>query len=357
MQKLILTFSLSLISLVSFGQKGYVEFDTILYSGVKIIEQNARQKALVCKWQKGKEQIIELTPFQLKSYAVGNKKYNAKDVTINGVDERLFLEVLSSGNITIYFVKKDGNHYFIENDNVLFELFKHGSMGNKSYKETLQSLSDDCEHSQEYLKYTLYNKHYLKRFTRRYNACEEIHSQIRFGIMGGLDYTSYSMLRKALIVSETPSESIFSFGAFLDIPLFQSKFSFHPEIMYSKYAYSLKNTVENQYTQESIANIELYSFPLLLRYTLWQNKWNPFINIGVVYNHYSRLESSVIHAMESGDFYFQKFEPVLSPAKYALTGGVGVWYKLTKRNSLFVETRTSFNSDKFTCNVVAGFNF
>ena len=357
MQKLILIFSLSLISLVSFGQRGYVEFDTILYSGVKIIEQNERQNALVCKWQKGKEQIIESTPFQLKSYGIGDKKYIAKDVTINGVDERLFLEVLSSGNITIYFVKKDGNHYFVENDNVIFELFKHDSTGNKSYKETLQSLSDDCEHSQEYLKYTLYNKHYLERFAKRYNACEEIYSQIRLGIMGGLDYTSYSMLQKALIVPEAPSEIIFSFGAFLDIPLFQSKFSFHPEIMYSKYAFSLINTVENQYTQESIANIELYSFPLLFRYTLWQNKWNPFINIGVVYNHYSRLESSVMKAMETDVFHFQKFEPVLSPAKYAFTGGVGVWYKLTKRNSLFVEARVSSNSDKFTCNIFAGINF
>ena len=354
-QKIIFIFSLLLISLSSFGQRDFVEFDTISYIGIKTIDQGSRQNALTCIWQNEENQLVELNPFQVRSYSTGGKEYKAQDITINGIDIRLFLEVVSSGKLTLYFVEKDGKHYFIEKDGVIIEILKQDAIGKKQYKEILQSFSEDCVYSTNYLKHTWYNKFYLKRFTNRYNVCEEIYRPTRFGVVGGLDLTNSHMLKDAWNVSATPTVSSFTVGIFADIPILQSKISFHPEIHYSKQAYK---TSDSELKKECIANIESYNIPLLIRYTWWKDKWSPYMNMGMVWHHYSRTQSSILAAdIYNGILNIHQTELALSPLKYSITGGGGVWYKLTKRNSLFVEVRATYNKDKLTCNVFTGINF
>ena len=193
---------------------------------------------------------------------------------------------------------------------------------------------------------------------KRYHTCEEIYRPLRFGVMGGWDLTSYSMLKDAWGVSTKPTGSIFSFGAFVDVPILQTGVSFHPEVIYSKQAYRLTETPTTVLDKECIANIESYSVPLLIRYTWWKNKWSPYLNLGVAWQHYSRLENSILEAdVSDGMLNTRQTEPALSPSKYSTIAGGGVWYKLTKRNSLFIEGRTSFNSDKLTYHIFAGINF
>lgn len=341
-----------------FGQQNFLELDTISYVGVKINNQNAKKNALKCQWQKSKNEIIELTPYQVRSYAAGGNAYIAKDIAINGKEGRFFLERQSFGKLTLYFIKNQGKHFFVERAGVLSELTKRDSTGRKDYKKILQTLCSDCDYTGKFLKHTWYNRYYLKRFAEQYNTCEEVYRPVRFGVIGGWDFTGYSMLQDAWKSNNVPTCNGFTFGAFLDIPLLQSGVSFHPEIFYSKQAIRLTETLQTVLGKECIANIESYNIPLLIRYTWWKNKWCPYLNLGMIYHHYSRTTNSILSAsIGSGVLNIQKNELALSPSKYSATGGVGVWYKIGRRNAIFIETRAAYNMDRYTYNIFTGINF
>ncbi len=358
MKKVIGAIFLILMIIPCIAQNSYVELDTVTYVGVKIIDQDKRQNALSCQWQRSKNEVVKLTPYEAKSYATGGKVYVAKDITINGKEGRFFVEKMVVGKLALYFVKNEGKHFFIEKDSVFSELTKQGASGKKHYKETLQALCANCDYTGSFLKRTWYSRFYLKRFVQRYNRCEEIYRPVRLGVIGGLDITSYTMLKDVWTFSEKPTSSSFTFGAFVDIPILQSGISLHSEVLYTKQAYRMTENFSNAFENEAIANIESYSIPLLIRYTWWQGKWIPYLNLGMVWYHYSRLESSVLTAsIDAKEFAIQQTELLLSPSKYAVMGGGGVWYKISRRNAVFIEARTAYNSDRFTCNVLAGINF
>jgi len=355
----IIIFCILWIPALCFAQQSYVEFDTIIYAGAKMIDQGKRQNFLSCQWQKSRKgELVHLTPYEVKSYATNGIVYVARDVEINGKASRFFLEKMASGNLTLFFIKNEGRHFFVEKENDFWELTKRDASGKKHYKETLQALGADCDYTGSFLKRTWYSRYYLKRFVNRYNICEEVYRPIRFGVVGGWDFSGYSKLKDAWEVSGMPFGSSFTFGAFADIPVLQSRISFHPEFLYTKQAFRVTETSTGKYEKEAIANIEMYSIPLLIRYTWWTGKYSPFLNFGTVWHHYSRLENSVFVAdFGNGILDIQQFEPKLLPSKYAVTGGVGVWYKISRRNAVFVEARATHNSNKFTCNVFTGINF
>ena len=334
------------------AQNDHIELDTNSFVGVNVINQGKRLNALSLLWQINKSETVKLTPYEAKSYSTGKKEYVAKDIEINGEENRFFLEKMASGNLTLFFIQNEGKHFFVEKDSVLSKLSKN------DYKGTLQSLCADCDYTGSFLKHTQYNSFFLKRFTERYNLCEEVYRPVRFGVIGGLDFTGYSMLKDAWKVSSAPTGSSFTFGVFADIPLFHGSVSFHPEFLYSKQAYKLVEKQSDLQEKECIANIESYSIPLLIRNTWWKSKWSPFLNVGAVWHNYSRLENSVLTAStDKGVLVIQKTEPELSPSKYSVTGGAGVWYKINRRNAIFVEVRSTLNLNKVTHNVFAGINF
>ena len=355
----IVLFCILWIPAFCFAQQGNLEFDTITYVGAKVINQGERLNALSCQWQKTKDIVVNLTPYEVMSYETNGKEYIAKDIKINGKEDRFFLEKLASGKLTLFYINNDGKHFFTERDSVFSELTKRDVSGKKHYKETLQALCTDCSYTGNFLKYTWYNCYYLKRFVMRYNVCKDVYRPVRFGVVGGWDFTVYSLLKDTWKVSDIPSGSISTFGVFVDIPVLQSRISIHPEFLYTKQAYRTTEILKViQQEKEAIANIETYSVPLLIRYTWWTEKCSPFINLGAVWHYYSRIENSMFSAtIYKGVLDIQQIEPEFSPSKYAATGGIGVWYKISRRNAVFVEARATYNHDKYTCNVLTGINF
>jgi hypothetical protein len=209
---IIIIISFLLAATPCMAQNSYLEFDSISYAGVKIIDQGKRINALSCHWQKSKNNLVKMTPYEVKSYAIGKAVYDAKDIEINGKEGRFFLEKMVSGKLTLYFIKNKGKHFFVERDNVFSALTKCDASGKNHYRETLQALGDDCEYTDDFVKRTWYNRYYLKRFVKRYNDCEEIYRPVRFGAVGGWDMTGYFMLKDAWDFSSVPTGSSFTFG-------------------------------------------------------------------------------------------------------------------------------------------------
>ncbi len=356
MRQVIITCLVS-ISVCCYGQSSYVELDTIKYLGAKILDQGKKKNALSCKWQKSIDHFEVLTPFDVYAYSTGDEEYVAKDILINGKEDRLFFEKLSSGKLTLFYIQNNGSHFYIEKDSVLLELTKRDVNGKKQYKETLREWCPDCEYTNDFLKRTRFSYYYLKRFAKRYNKCQEIYRPIRFGVTGGWDFTGYTTLQDAWNIRQSPTGRFLTFGAFFDVPLLQSNISIHSEILYSKQAYSFTDVVQG-YSREYIANIEAYHLPVMLRYTWWKNRWAPYLNIGGTWSHYSRLESSRISLVLTNSVLTTNREELeLSPSKLAANGGGGVWYKISKRNAVFIEARMTYHPDWYVFNVFAGINF
>jgi len=357
--KTIIIFCIIWIPAFCFAQWDYVELDTMTYINVKVFYQGERLNALSCRWQKGNLQpIITHTPYRVRSYSTNGVVYVSKDIEINGKEGKFFLEKLATGKLTLFYIKNEGKHFFTEKDSILSELTKRNASGKKHYKETLQALCADCDYTDRFLKRTWYNRYYLRRFSDRYNMCEEVYRPVRFGVVGGWDFTGYSMLKDTWKISDIPFGNSFTFGAFADIPVLQSRTSIHLNFLYTKQAYYVAETSKDMLEKEAIANIEMYSVPLLLRYTWWTGKCSSFLNLGAVWYHYSRLENSMLTAKYS-DYILDilQTKPELSPSKYAATCGFGVWYHISRRNAAFVEARAAYNSNKMTYNIFTGINF
>ena len=339
------------------SQTDFLELDTITYVGGKMLDQGKRQNALTCHWQKSKNELIRLTPYEVVSYGVNSVVYVAKDIEIKGRKGRFFLERMASGNLTLYFIQYKGKHFFVEKDSILTKLTKRDDSGKKHYKKTLLALGDDCDYTGSFLNRTWYNRYYLIRFANRYNKCEEVYRPVRLGMAVGWDFTGYSLLKDAWDFSTIPFGSSVTFGYFFDIPVRQGNVSIHPELWYTKQAYRMLAVSKYNQDKEGIANIESFNFPLLIRYTWWKGKWSPYVNLGVVWYYYSRLESSLLSVNVDNVLDIQKTEFELSPSKNAVTCGGGVWYKISRRNSVFMEARAAYNNDMYTFNIFTGINF
>ena len=340
------------------AQNGFVELDTVTHAGVHVINKGRRLNALNCYWQESRDSVTILSPYKVARYSINGVEYVAKDIEINGEKGRFFFEKMASGKLTLYFLQNKDKHFFLERGNDLLELTKWDALGNSHYREVLQTISSDCNYSSHFLKHTWFSRYYLKRFVMRYNSCEEVYHPIRFGIVGGLDYSGYPMLKSAWNVSETPFAGSFTFGVFADFPILQSKVSLHFQLLYSKQAYRVFETLNGSQDNDCIANIESFAMPLLFRYTWWKSRWSPYLNVGATGFYYSRLESSVLRAIiDDWVLDIRQIESKLSPIICAATGGVGVWYHLSKRNALFVEVRATFNVDRYSYHIVSGINF
>ena len=59
------------------AQNSYVEIDTSIYAGAKVIDQGKRKNALSLIWQINKDEAVKLTPYEVRAYSTGKKEYLA----------------------------------------------------------------------------------------------------------------------------------------------------------------------------------------------------------------------------------------------------------------------------------------
>jgi len=143
----IILFCIVWIPVFCYAQQSFLELDSVFIGGAKMIDQGRRENALSCLWQKRRNEMVYLTPYEARAYSINGTVYVARDIEINGNEGRFFLERMAHGDLTLYYFKNKGNHYFIENDSAFMKLTKRNEYGKKHYKETLHSLCADCEYT------------------------------------------------------------------------------------------------------------------------------------------------------------------------------------------------------------------
>jgi len=339
----IIIFCILLIPVLCFAQQGYVEFDTISYSGVKITDQGKRLNALSCQWQKSKNESVHLTPYEASSYATGGVVYVAKDVVISGKESRFFLEKLASGNLTLFFIKNEGKHFFVEKDSsFLIEIPKNKDNEKSTYKTLLKEITADCPKVADATNFVAYNQKSMTRFFKWYDKCvQRPFPHFRYGIKAGYEWTKINVSEERLEQFNFKYGGSFTAGLFMDVPIFVSDFSLNMGINYSRHGYSY-NQLTFDKDNDFVVNLSSIKMPVLLRYSLPSNKYRFFMQSGgiieynfsnahlyesTIYGNVITIERTQIHEIDDIRFGFSL--------------GVGYEHRITTRNSLFLEL--SFN--------------
>ncbi len=333
-------------SVIVYGQKGYFATDSLISVGVRIVDGGPVQNSKFCRVGV-KNQTIKYSPDEVKEYGINMRKiYISKRINVDDENKRVFLERLAKGSINLYSYKyKKGQKLFLERDSgQLLEILKTGNdIGN--YKDLLKSFTQDCNKVTESVKLASFNKLSLTKLIDQYNSCiEKPFPFTRYGL--ALGYTisnlygskmSDEVLKKAIFENDIS----FNYGVFIDVPIFLSYFSIHPEIYYKRNSFLSHFTSYNN-VNDIIINATSINIPLLIRYSYPSLKLRPFVNIGSTFSYNYRNENMAYTAIisnnivEINEIYHYK---IYSDKLFGYTIGSGIQYNIDFKRSLFVELR------------------
>jgi len=379
--KLIFSIILTLLFFLSNAQNTYIRVDSTFTYGIDIIEGSNLSNGKVCKYYKGKV-IIEYMPDEISEYCTeNNRAYISKKVTIDRMKQKRFLEVLTKGKLTLYFLKSEyGKHYFIENEkNEITELLKKNKKGNKNYKEVLTEICNNCEHMLNAANKVKFKKKHLINFINHYNACsskpEKENSyevrKISFGISCGITFTKLISSKNAdeLLIPKINSvfDKSFSFGVNADIPISNSNLYFRPELNYVENAYFLHLTNTSK-TNDILLNFKTLYIPVTFKYQIPINKLSMNVDMGAVYSRTLDFKQEVFRYLISDhSVIIDKLgiDNIMSDNYIGYTFSIGSHYQVHEKFSLILNLRYSnlypvknnYLINKSIINLFAGINF
>jgi hypothetical protein len=343
---------------------------------LKLIEGSDKENANFIKVELQKNKIVKYTPKDIDEYGLKDDRiYVSKQISVNNTAQRLFLERLSHGKVTLfYFKNRNRKYFFIEKDSsVLIQISKYDSLFKKKvFKKELGELFEDCNNVKNAIKLSSYSKKSLSLLVKNYNTCQlKPMPHFKFGLLVGFNithlYSSSNTSDEYLKDAAFNIDKSFSLGAFCDLPLYLGNLYFHPEIHYFKNAflYNFKN--ENIETDVVINNSSIY-LPILLRYTFPNIKLQPFASLGAIYSRAIKNENAIYRSQKyNGVVEINKINSskFLSGNHIGPSFGLGSQFDINYRQSVSIELRYnklySLNSTlplkKDVLNVIIGFNF
>jgi hypothetical protein len=362
----------SLVTLEAIGQNAYLITESTQTYGINIVDGGDSQNSKFCILDQGGK-FLQYSPSEVLEYGLKNGKvYISKSIQIADTSERVFLERVIKGNISLFYYGGSGHRkYFIGNgSSKLVELVndKPGDPAS-SYRVLLKNATRDCQLINDDLKQVRFTKTSLTKFFTLYEKCgEKIFPSFRCGMMFG-----YELSKLIPSVKMAPYLNDFSYeydggftpGLFIEEPILMSNFSLHAEMYFSHFSYSLTETVNNRNIEFS-ANISSTKIPLLIRYYHHISKNRIFINTGVIIadnykndNYFNglSLSSKKVTSNVSGQSEF------IQKTQVGYVIGSGLEFKLGSRNFLFIELRydrlagKSDTMDNSEIHLLTGINF
>lgn len=331
-----------------------------IFQNVKILvvdDKVKRQQKVV--YMDENEQVVELTPYEARGYhSKQTHSYISIDIKkADGTVERVFAQHKFSGNnelphlYKVYDSQKSYNMY-IGQDGDTMQLVSNpddSSYGNK-LTDKLQALNQQYGGNEDIGRYINSAKPTRFSISERYELIKSQNPNkiphARWGVGTGINLNSLTLCCKDLNRG-TGTQSQWSAHIFGE---YRTRFGvgLYSELSFLKASckqegYNVHTIWENM-TYFTTYNRTSLTLPILIRYTLVQlkGKWLPFAEAGLqfrfdikdkcddirVNEDKSELESSYTH-----DKYENK------GTKMALVGGLGVEYRLTKKNSLIFDAR------------------
>ena len=215
------------------------------------------------------------------------------------------------------------------------------------YTRYLSELTSECPEIKEAIKLAHYRKRQLAEVVDRYNYCKYKPFPIfSYGILLGYEASKlipHGNLDDDLTGMDYRYDGGFTVGLFVDKPISFSEFSVHSELYFSRHGFSNNKHVENK-DIDLVVNTSTLSLPILLRYTYPYYKIRPYVNTGSYFTYSLKNQDAVYEAtIEEGIIEINKISEnsLISQFHIGFSAGGGVVYKITYRNSIFLEARFS----------------
>jgi hypothetical protein len=364
------------ISLTGFGQKdlkpGYIitnDFDTLRgYIKLKSNYENAES----CEFSYLESQIPKTyKPSEIRGYRIENSKYYlSRDIMIDSVKKKVFLEYLVDGIVDLYYLKGPINeYYFIEKDTILMQLSNDGKMvtvkgrggqgeyesnyfkNSNQYKRILQYLFQDSEETLKEIPNTAFDYRPLINITKDYhknvckdNNCIDFTKSTSKGLFLepylGVVYSSMGLKTSKDYSNETKAYA----GLQVRLRPLKGYSSWNLLLGFSYSTNNFEGDFENSLNQYGLpywihAKYDILRVPLTIEYTMPFEHLQPFFSLS--YNNILLLnaEYEVVRVYGNSrtpeETFFREYQ-------YGASVGLGLRYKVKGDNYIFVKNEFEY---------------
>jgi hypothetical protein len=306
------------------GQSAYFIKDSTAFSGIKLVDGGSIDNSRFCKVSdKGK--VIRYNPSEVKEYGFKDGRiFKSFPVKINDSVANYFLERLVGGKVIMYYLRlKKGEEKFYLTDSSDInpvELLPR----EEQYRVILDSMMKDSPSASQNIPYLKLNKPGLIRLVNDYDKnVNRPFPRFQYGFTIGFNMSKFSAVdfRSIYAESDYNIRLNISVGAFADIPVSFTNFSFHPELHYKRTGES-QSFLNNSNGHDLVINYSSLCLPLLLRYTIISNKTSPYFQLGPVYARAIRNKGALYEYEVTGNDSFINL--VNSPLMQKNLGGFSV---------------------------------
>lgn len=336
--RILLLLSINTIPGAIFGQSNdYYVTDSTLHSDVSLVNGGRVFNSKFCEIVKS-ENTIKYTPYEVSEYGFkSGLTYRSFMITLGDEKSRFFLERLVTGKQNLYYLKLKGRvekFYLIGNDSSdLIEI----PVRYEDYSVLFGNLIKDCQQSVNNIPLVRIRKSYLKKFVNDYNNCaQRTFPGVQYGFTIGTIATQLSAVEKGSVYSipDYKTHVSISIGAFADIPLYASSFSFRPEMYFKNIGMSKPFDHENT-GMDLVNNYSSISFPLFIKYRLNNKKVNPFFQLGPIYSMTIRNNGRLYEYKTVNNNTYINI--INSPILQTHMGGFSIGGGLIFKNSIFCD--------------------
>ena len=304
------------------------------------------------EWKAGKYTVHK--PDDIKEYHIGKRKsYYSMPIMREDTTVMRFVRKIVDGETRLYcYYSGQYNIYIVQNPDTAVQLNR------KDFKQGLSQVLSACpEKTEEIINNLQYNYYFLKKVVRQYNNdCRFTPINLKWvGFFAGTNLIFNT--NPAYYMPASAGERMnLTFGAFSDVPIDASNFSFHgeifyrgiqlkksDEILYDKYHQDEPDIVDtivyNSYFKQHSLNV-----PLMLRYYFPFNSVRPFVNAGI-----QMSLNLTKNSYDSSVFYRRDLESpmnelifdnnVYSMIQPSFLFGGGLAFKLDKNRMVYLECR------------------
>lgn len=374
--RFILSFAFLLAALATYGQKdlekGYIvtyKNDTIF--GQIDVQSNAQNSKSCLFLDPGNQTLQSFSPDEIKCFRTSTKYYIVKEVTIDSVKQKLFLEYLVDGIADLYYLRDPLNeYYYIEKNGVLSELsnkeitihvegdgLEHNDRtfvkNSNQYVGVLNYLFQDGKEMAPKIARTDFQYRSLINLTKDYHeavckdgkcidytrsADQKVYLEIG---VGGANTTMTIKTSKDQQTSFSPVFGVqFRFMPQksntkwnLLIGMNYSENSFHGYFSNSLYEYQHRDTFDINITYG------ILRIPLDVQYVFGQGKFRPLIFLG--YNGCLLMSSSYTVFGHLNEHNYDEYTP-LRKFHHGFEGGAGFNYHPNSKNYWFLKARYEY---------------
>jgi len=338
--------------IIVYTQNGYFIQDNTKNVNIKILKLFGNDSFRNFRFYK-KDSLITLTPKDASEYGYNQDRvFISTDILLNDTIQRVFLEKLIDGPVSLYFFRSAGfkSYYLSRNGDILTALPRQMKKEGRKldFRDQLSEYTTSCAKVSNAAKLVSYNKNSMKRFISSVNSCDlKYFLRARFGIFGSFNITNTILPKsftsnyiKPLKFDRNINEAV---GIFVEKPVFQNAFILHTELAISKTGLSAFSTVENK-DIDFVVNLLTISMPIQIRYLIPIGDFKPYINAGSNLSYHLKNEEvlyETVHTPDLIEINTILHDKLNSDFQLGFIAGAGIDIRITGRNSFTLECRYS----------------